>query len=100
MTANRPAKNHPWRKDMPRWTHNVQLVRLAFHPLSDEDHHAKLVAFNRDLEDLLAKHGQPRTPSYIGFYRANADWDNIDRPKSCVNQPDRGSNSDGVDNEP
>ena len=25
-----PAKNHPWRKAAPRWTHNVQIVRLAF----------------------------------------------------------------------
>lgn len=95
-----PAKNHPWRKAAPRWTHNVQIVRLAFPPFTDTVHHAKLVAFNKDLEDLLAKHDLPREPSYVGFYRANSDWDNIDFPKSCANHPNRGANADGVDNEP
>lgn len=96
----KPAKNHPWRKDMPRWTHNVQLIRLAFPPFTDTIHHDKLVAFNRDLEDLLTKHDLPRDVSYIGFYRADKNWDNIDTIGACINHCDRGSISDGVDNEP
>jgi hypothetical protein len=99
MTAVPPAKNHPWRKAAPRWTHNVQLVRLAFPPFTDTIHHDKLVAFNRDLEDLLTKHDLPREPSYIGFYRADKNWDNIDTI-GAFNHCDRGSNADGVDNEP
>lgn len=93
MTAKPPAKNHPWRKHAPRWTHNVQLIRLAFPPFTDTVHHEKLVAFHADLADLLAKHDLPSEPSYIGFYRADSNWDNVDGT-------DRGSNSDGVDNEP
>jgi hypothetical protein len=100
MTAVPPKKNHPWRKAAPRWSHNVQHIRLAFPPFLDSDHHEKLVALNRDLVKLLAKHDLPSEPSYTGFYRANSDWDNIDRPTDCVNHCDRGSNSDGVDNEP
>lgn len=100
MTAKPPAKNHPWRKQAPRWTHNVQLVRLPFPPFTDTVHHEKLVAFNRDLEDLLIKHDLPREVSYIGFYRADKNWDNIDTPGACVNHCDRGANADGVDNEP
>jgi hypothetical protein len=42
---------------------------------------------------LLAKHDLPTEPSYIGFYRANADWDNTETTM-------RGTNSDGVDNAP
>lgn len=100
MTIKPPAKNHPWRKQAPRWTHNVQHIRLAFPPFTDTVHHEKLVALHRDLVELLAKHDLPSEPSYTGFYRANADWDNIDRPTDCVNHCDRGSNADGVDNEP
>jgi hypothetical protein len=100
MTVKPPAKNHPWRKAAPRWTHNVQHIRLAFPPFLDTVHHEKLVALHRDLVELLAKHDLPSEPSYTGFYRANADWDNIDRPTDCVNHCDRGSNADGVDNEP
>lgn len=97
---SKPAKNHPWRKDMPRWTHNVQLIRLAFPPVTDTVHHEKLLALHDDLQALLAKHDLPRDPSYIGFYRADKNWDNIDTPGACVNHCDRGSNSGGVDNEP
>jgi|LauGreDrversion4_2_1035121.scaffolds.fasta_scaffold60018_5 hypothetical protein len=100
MTASKPASNHPWRKPKARWTHNVQHIRLAFPPFTDANHHAKLVAFHQDLVDLLAKHDLPSDPSYTGFYRADADWDNIDQPKECVNSCDRGTNSDGVDNAP
>lgn len=100
MTAKPPAKNHPWRKDMPRWTHNVQLIRLAFPPCTDTVHHAKLVSFNKDLEALLSQHDLPHDASYIGFYRADKNWDNIDTPGACINHCDRGSNADGVDNEP
>lgn len=100
MTINTPAKNHPWRKPSTRWTHNVQLVRIPFPPFTDEVHHEKLVALNRDLEELLAKHNLFREVSYIGFYRADKNWDNIDNPKSCINQPNRGVNANGVDNEP
>lgn len=85
---------------MPRWTHNVQILRLPFPPLTDTAHHKELVAFNRDLEALLAKHGFPVEPSYVGFYRADKNWDNVDFPGACINHCNRGSNSDGVDNEP
>lgn len=47
MTAVPPKKNHPWRKAAPRWTHNVQLVRLAFPPFTDTIHHEKLIAFDK-----------------------------------------------------
>jgi hypothetical protein len=100
MTAVPPAKNHPWRKQAPRWTHNVQLIRLAFPPFTDTVHHEKLLALHNDLVELLVRHDLPSEPSYIGFYRANSDWDNIDTPGACVNHCDRGSNSDGIDNEP
>lgn len=83
-----------------RWTHNVQLIRLAFPPFQDDTHHDKLVAFNRDLEDLLVRHDLPRDASYTGFYRANADWDNVESLSSCTNHPTRGKSADGVDNEP
>ena len=84
----------------PRWTHNVQILRLAFPPFSDHLHHEKLVDFNRDLEALLVSHDMPRDVSYLGFYRANSDWDNIDQPGSCINHPNRGKAADGIDNEP
>ncbi len=98
--SNPPAKNHPWRKSAPRWTHNVQIVRIAFPPFLDHTHHKKLVAFDKDLRELLAKHDLPSEPSYIGFYRANSDWDNIDTPDSCIAGPNRGSNTKELDNEP
>lgn len=100
MSANKPAKNHPWRKQAPRWTHNVQLVRLAFPPFVDHIHHEKLLALHKDLRDLLAKHDLPSEPSYIGFYRANSDWDNIDTPNDCVCYPNRGTRDSEIDNEP
>lgn len=100
MTAVPPKKNHPWRKAAPRWSHNVQLIRLAFPPCTDTVHHAKLLAFDARVRELLAELDLPSEPSYLGFYRANADWDNIDQPTACVNHCDRGSNSDGLDNEP
>jgi len=100
VTAHQPKKNHPWRKDMPRWSHNVQLVRFAFPPSTDERHHAALVAFDKDLRALLAKHDLPSEPSYIGFYRANSDWDNIDTPTACINCANRGARTPELDNEP
>jgi len=93
VTAHQPKKSHPWRKQAPRWSHNVQHIRLAFPPFLDETHHQKLVALHADLIELLAKHDLPTEPSYIGFYRANADWDNTETTM-------RGANSDGVDNAP
>lgn len=86
--------------DAPQWTHNVQHLRLPFPPLTDVDHHARLVAFNSDLEALLVKHGLACEPSYVGFYRADKNWDNIDTLGDCVNYCDRGDNAEGVDNEP
>jgi hypothetical protein len=86
--------------DSNRWTHNVQLARFAFPPFADDTHHEKLVAFARDLNDLLCKHDLPLDPSFIGFYRADADWDNIEHPDSCVNYPTRGKSAEGIDNEP
>jgi len=100
MTAHQPKKNHPWLKAAPRWTHNVQLVRLAFPPFTDTIHHEKLIAFDKELRDLLVRHDLPSEPSYIGFYRANADWDNIDTPDACVARPDRGARTEDLDNEP
>lgn len=97
---SKPAKNHPWRKQAPRWTHNVQLIRLAFPPLLDTKHHEKLLALDARLRELLAELDLPSEPSYTGFYRADKNWDNIDTPGACVNHCDRGANSDGVDNEP
>ena len=96
------TKPHPWRKyPSPRWTHNVQLLRLWMPPQQDDDHHKSLVAFNEDLQRLLVKHfGRLSLPSYTGFYRADSNWDNIDKPDAVVNHPDRGFNSEGVDNEP
>lgn len=93
-------KPHPWRKYPNRWTHNVQIVRFAFPPSHDEQHHATLIEFDRRLSELLKDMGLASEPSYIGFYRANADWDNVDKPDACVNCPDRGSNDEGLDNEP
>jgi hypothetical protein len=101
MTANQPAKNHPWRKAAPAWSHNVQLIRLWMPAQQDTDHHKSLIAFDKDLEKLLLKHfGKSSFPSYIGFYRANADWDNIDTPTSCIASPNRGARDSEIDNEP
>jgi hypothetical protein len=101
MSAIRPARNHPWRKSMPAWSHNVQLVRLWMPPQMDAPHHKSLVAFDKDLQKLLVTHfGNSAISSYIGFYRSNHDWDNIETPNACINNPLRGSNKDGVDNEP
>ena len=100
MTAHQPKKNHPWRKQAPRWTHNVQLIRLAFPPFTDTVHHEKLVALDARLRELLAELDLPSEPSYTGFYRADKNWDNIDTPGACVNHCDRGSNAEGIDNEP
>ena len=86
--------------DPKRWTHNVQIVRIPFPPFDDETHHEKLVAFNRDLEELLVRHDLPREASYLGFYRANADWDNVEFLESCTNQPTRGKSEEGIDNQP
>jgi len=100
MPANKPRKNHPWRKEMPEWTHNVQLLRLWMPPKLDPEHHASLIAFNNDLSKLLIKQfGKSSLASYLGFYRANPDWDNIDTPKSCIAQPNRGDNTPELDNE-
>ena len=85
---------------MPRWTHNVQLVRFAFPPSLDERHHEALIAFDKDLRKLLAAHDLPSEPSYIGFYRADCNWDNIDTPNACVCGPNRGANTPELDNEP
>jgi len=100
MTAKPPAKNHPWRKQAPRWTHNVQHIRLAFPPFTDTIHHEKLLALDARLRELLAELDLPSEPSYTGFYRADHNWDNIDTPGACVNHCDRGANADGIDNEP
>ena len=101
MSANRPARNHPWRSAMPAWSHNVQLVRLWMPPQMDNPHHKSLVAFDKDLQALLTKHfGNKSIPSYIGFYRGNPDWDPVEKPDACVAYPTRGDNKDGVDNEP
>ena len=101
MSANRPARNHPWRSAMPAWSHNVQLVRLWMPPQMDAPHHKALADFDKDLQQLLTKHfGNSSTPSYTGFYRANHDWDNIGTPGACINHADRGDNKNGLDNEP
>ena len=86
---------------MNKWTHNVQLVRLEMPASSDIDHHDALVAFNKDLELLMLQHfGGHSVVSYIGFYRADKNWDNIEQDGRCINSPSRGFNKDGVDNEP
>lgn len=94
------TKPHPWRQYPRRWTHNVQIVRFAFPPSPDEQHHAHLVEFDRRLSELLKDMGLAAEPSYVGFYRANADWDNVDKPDACVNYPDRGTSTKDLDNEP
>lgn len=96
---SKPSSNHPWRTHKRRWTHNVQIIRLSFPPFLNNAHHEKLVALHHDLRDLLAKHDLPSEPSYLGFYRADADWDNVDSD-SCVNYPDRGTRDSEIDNAP
>lgn len=100
MTAKPPAKNHPWRKAAPRWTHNVQHIRLAFPPFTDTIHHEKLLALHKGLVELLAHHDLPTEPSYLGFYRADSNWDNIDRPTDSMTHCDRGSRDSEIDNAP
>lgn len=100
MTANKPKKGHPWRKDAPNWTRNVQFVRFSFPPVNDDMHHDMLVALEKRLQKVVKELGISAEISYNGFYRANDDWDNIGDPKSCWNSPDRGASAEGVDNEP
>ena len=101
MSANKPRKNHPWRKEMPDWTHNVQFIRLWMPSQQDTEHHASLIAFNKDLSKLLTKHfGKSSLASYVGVYRADSDWDPIENPDACVGYPNRGANTPDLDNEP
>jgi len=83
------------------WTHNVQMVRLWMPPREDGDHHKSLVNFSKDLDKLLYEwFGPEAIASFTGFYRANKDWDNVDTPDACLNHPDRGDNTEELDNEP
>jgi hypothetical protein len=100
MTANKPKKDHPWRKDAPKWVRNVQFMRLSFPPVRDEMHHDMLVALEKRMQAIVDELGISSEISCNGFYRADSDWDNIGDPDACWNSPDRGSNADGIDNSP
>ena len=83
------------------WTHNVQIVRLWMPPMKDDEHHQNLIGFSKDLDLLLVKwFGLGSMSSYMGFYRANIDWDNVDTPNACMNTPNRGERTPELDNEP
>jgi hypothetical protein len=84
----------------PDHTHNVQHLRISFPPLGDAEHHAALVRFDARLTEVLEELGLSREVSYVGFYRADHNWDNVDTLGACVCGPDRGGNGEGIDNEP
>lgn len=84
----------------PHWSGNAQIIRIEAPPAEDAEHHAKMLAFDADFRRILRKHGMNERATYLGFYRANRDFDDVENLNRCVAYPHRGTNSGGLDNEP